>query len=139
MVSATRAVFPWWTDLQTTRALPALAMANHMARGYLSGEYSVASKNSDTDLPPVIVERQPRSRSQRPEQTMQRPILTLHPARVLVGVTRRLQVAQHGTRRQDGMSVTRPIDHRAIGPRATQKRKDPRDPAVFQRIARVFW
>ena len=61
---------------------------------------------------------------------MRNPLLRIGLVGVLVGVARRLQVAEHGMRWQAGKPVTRQIPSRASSPRAIQKQKTPAKAAV---------
>ena len=76
-------------------------------------------------------------RSPPPEPTTRNPPLRTGLVGVLVGVTRRLQVAEHGMRWQEGQTVTRRMPSRATSRRAIRKRKNPRDGRCCRHIARV--
>ena len=81
--------------------------------------------------------KQPRHRSRPPEPTTRSPPLQVGLSGVLVGVTRRLQVAEHGRRWQDGKTVPRQIPSRVTSPRAIQKQKNPCEGRCCRHIAGV--
>jgi hypothetical protein len=73
--------------------------------------------------------KQPQHRLRPPEPTTRSPPLQVGLSGVLVGATRRPQVAGDGRRWQDGKPVTRQMPSRATSPRAIQK-KTPAKAAV---------